>query len=153
MSDLEDWGDEPEGHDATEEAASSLQFGSIDGFVLEYLRNVYRRRIDGHHRCRAGRWWQYDEAVLPLEALWRSWEHLRLDPATRKSVWWRDHADPPMAASMDPDGPFAAVTEGEENTCKRGGGIPCPMSRGPRDCSPTCGDSAQRAALIWKSRR
>lgn len=30
---------------------------------------------------------------MRLEALWRSWEHLRLDPATGMSVWLRDHAD------------------------------------------------------------
>jgi len=54
-----------------------------------------------------------------LEALWRAWEHLRQDPALGMSVWWRDHADPHMAALLDPDGPFAGV-EGEENVNRRG---------------------------------
>ena len=28
-----------------------LYYGSVDEFVREYLRSVYRRRIDGRHRC------------------------------------------------------------------------------------------------------
>lgn len=119
--------DEAEPSDAVDEPASSaprLYYGSVDEFVREYLRNVYRRRIDGRHRCWAGRWWQYDEAVIRLEALWWSWEHLRQDAATGMSVWWRDHADHHMAVLMDPDGPFGLATEGEENTCKKGEPLP-----------------------------
>lgn len=56
------------------------------------------------------RWWEYDEAVIRLEALWRAWEHLRLDPSTGMSVWWRDHADHHMAVLMDPEGKFAAAS-------------------------------------------
>ena len=40
------------------------------------------------------------------------------------SVWWRDHADHHMAVLMDPDGPFATATEGEENKSKRGEPLP-----------------------------
>ena len=124
MRALEDWGDEHDGHDATEEATFSLHFGSVDEFVRKYLRNVYRRRIEGRHRCWAGRRWLHDEAVIRLEALWRSWEHLRLDPATGMSIWWRDYADSHMAALMDPDGPFATTTEDEEYTCEKGDPLP-----------------------------
>ena len=46
------------------------------------------------------------------------------DAATGMSVWWRDHADHHMAVLMDPDGPFATATEGEENTSKRGEPLP-----------------------------
>lgn len=106
------------------EPEPGLYYGSVDEFVREYLRNVYRRRIDGRHRCWAGRWWEHDEAVIRLEALWRSWEHLRQDAATGMSVWWRDHADHHMAVLMDPDGPFATATEGEENTSKKGAPLP-----------------------------
>ena len=102
----------------------ALYYGSVDEFVREYLRNVYRRRIDGRHRCWAGEWWRYDEAVIRLEALWRAWEHLRQEPATGMSVWWRDHADHHMAVLMDPDGPFAEATEGEANTCRKGEPLP-----------------------------
>jgi len=129
---VSDWG-EDEFSDVAEEQAPKtpdshgvkpqLHFGSVDEFVRDYLRHVYKRRIDGRNRCWAARWWEHDEAVIRLEALWRSWEHLRLDAATGMSVWWRDHADHHMAALMDPDGPFGAATE-DEDTCKRGEPLP-----------------------------
>ena len=125
---MSDWGQdedvetEPVDDDDAEEPA--LYYRSVDEFVREYLRFVYRRRIDGRTRCWAAEWWRYDEAVIRLEALWRAWEHLRQDPALGMSVWWRDHADHHMPALMDPDGPFGDVTEGAENTCKRGEPLP-----------------------------
>ena len=48
----------------------------------------------------------HPEAVARVAALWRAWEHLRLDPATGMSIWWRDHADHHMRVLMDPHGPF-----------------------------------------------
>lgn len=91
---------------------STLYYGSVDEFVREYLRHVYRRRIPGTGQGRvwAAEWWRYDEAVIRLEALWRAWEHLRHDPATGMSTWWRDHADHHMPILFSPDGPFATAT-------------------------------------------
>ena len=107
-----------------EEEAPALYYGSVDEFLREYLRSAYRRRIDGRHRMWAARWWEYDEAVIRLEALWRAWEELRLDPATGGSIWWRDHADHHMPILMSPDGPFAQLTDGDENKCKQGDPLP-----------------------------
>ncbi|MFC3690464.1 DUF4913 domain-containing protein [Aquipuribacter hungaricus] len=103
-----------------------LYYGSVDEFVRLYLRLVYRRRIDGTHRRWAARWWEHEEAIIRLEALWRAWEHLRLDPATGMSVWWRDHADHHMRVLMDPDGPFADIDVDEtgHNTSRRGDPLP-----------------------------
>ncbi|WP_380166415.1 DUF4913 domain-containing protein [Jannaschia sp. R86511] len=106
------------------DAPPPLYYASVDEFVRLYLRLVYRRRVDGRNRCWAGRWWEYEEAIIRLEALWRAWEHLRLDPATGMSVWWRDHADHHMPVLLDPDGPFSDATEGEENTNRRGDPLP-----------------------------
>jgi len=103
----------------------TLYYGSVDEFVREYLRTVYRRAINGRSRVWAARWWEYPEAVIRLEALWRAWEHLRRDPTTGMSVWWRDHADHHLPALMDPDGAFAgAQPEAEENCCRRGDPLP-----------------------------
>ena len=103
----------------------TLYFGSVDEFVREYLRNAYRRRIDGKARIWAARWWEYDEAVIRLEALWRSWEHLRQDPSTGMSIWWRDHADHHMSVLMDPQGPFhSAEAANRENQEVKGGPLP-----------------------------
>ena len=57
------------------------------------------------------RWWASAEAIARLEALWRAWEHLRLDPSTGPSVWWRDHADPHMSVLMSSVGPFSKEVE------------------------------------------
>jgi len=102
--------------DADPSDAPELYFGSTDEFVREYLRHVYKRRISGNGAGRvwAARWWEYDEAVVRLEALWRAWEHLRLDPSTGMSVWWRDHADHHMAVLFDPDGPFAGAASPDD---------------------------------------
>lgn len=118
--------DEPaeEGGDV-EETEPTLCYGSVDEFLREYLRNVYRRKIDGQHRTWGARFWEYDEALIRIEALWRAWEQLRLDAGTGMSTWWRDHADHHMAVLMDPDnGPFSVVPDEPENKCKKGEPLP-----------------------------
>ena len=92
---------------AAAEAAPRLYYGSTNEFVREYLRHVYKRKIDGRHAFWSPRWWKSDEAIARLEALWLAWEHLRLDTTTGPSVWWRDHADPHMSMLMSSSGPFA----------------------------------------------
>lgn len=110
---------------ASVEPEPKLYYGSVDEFVREYLRHAYARRVGGAGGRRwAAAWWKYDEAVIRLEALWRSWEHLRQDPATGMSVWWRDHADHHMAMLMDPDGPFFDALDGDENKNKAGEPLP-----------------------------
>lgn len=110
---------------AGEDAAPELYYGSVDEFVREYLCVVYRRPINGNQLVWAADWWRYTEAVVRLEALWRSWEHLRLDPATGMSVWLRDHADHHMAVLMDPRGPFAgAPVTDEKNRVSKGKPLP-----------------------------
>lgn len=148
---MSDWGDDsldadelPPADEATgelvDEKASepeqpTLYYGSVDEFVREYLRHAFKRKIDGKSRVWAARWWEYDEAVIRLEALWRSWEFLRRDPATGMSVWWRDHADHHMGVLMDPQGPFSAAdTLAEEN--RAGKGAPLPYVAAPQVLFP-----------------
>ncbi|GAA4428182.1 hypothetical protein GCM10023169_29050 [Georgenia halophila] len=110
----DDWGSDLADDDATDAPAEEmpqLYYGSVDEFVREYLRYQYRRRIDGQRRVWAAQWWKYGEAISRLDALWRAWEHHRLDPATGASIWWRDHADHHMPALMDPDGTFHGVKD------------------------------------------
>jgi len=104
---------EPADDDVDDVDEPELYFGSVDEFVREYLCKVYRRRVDGSGRQRvwAAEWWRYPEAVIRLEALWRSWEKLRQDASMGMSVWWRDHADHHMAVLLDPSGPFGKATE------------------------------------------
>lgn len=85
-----------------------LHFKDLPAF-MEHLAVLYRRKIDlagngGLLWC--PKWWLHPEALSRLEALWRSWEHLRLDGQTGMSIWWRDHADVHMARLMSAEGPF-----------------------------------------------
>lgn len=113
--------DEPEPEE--EEPEPELYYGSVDEFVREYLIGAYRRRVDGQNRLWAARWWEYDEAVIRLDALWRAWEHLRQDPTTGMSVWWRDHADHHMGVLLSPEGPFAG-SESEADRNRKGQPLP-----------------------------
>lgn len=107
MTDLGDWGVvESASVDEEPEAGSELCYPHLEAFVVEQLAPTYRRELEGPGRTWCPEWWRHAEAITRLEALWRAWEQLRLDPATGISVWFRDHADHHMAVLLDPDGPF-----------------------------------------------
>ena len=113
MGDPDDTLDQSVDTDATHSGATTptLYYPPLDTFVRELLAPTYKRLIDdGRNRTWCPQWWRHAEAIARLEALWRSWEHLRLDPATGISVWFRDHADHHMAVLLDPDGPFKYCT-------------------------------------------
>lgn len=96
------------------EAPPELYFGSTDEFVREFVCPVFRRNVGEAGRAEyrwSARWWESAEAVIRLEAMWRSWEHHRLDPATGISTWLRDHADYHLAVLTSPTGPFATSTD------------------------------------------
>jgi len=70
-----------------------------------YLLPNWRRKP--HNVAWCSRWWEHAEAISRLEALWESWEKLRLEPGTGMATWWRDYADPHMAVLTDRNtGPF-----------------------------------------------
>lgn len=94
--------------DGTDEEPE-LVYGSVDQFVRQKLVLQYRRKVGAEPNQLKWRtnWWEYPEAVSRLTALWRAWEHLRLDPALGMATWWRDYAGPTMTALLDPEGPFA----------------------------------------------
>jgi hypothetical protein len=106
---VSDWEDEePDLEDApsADTEAPEPYYSSMLEWFEGWLRPMYRRSTMGDRRDWCPQWWQHEEAVSRLDALWRAWETLRLDPGTGLSVWWRDHADHHMAALLDPDGPF-----------------------------------------------
>lgn len=106
--------------DDSKEDEPELVYPNVHEWVRLWLRFAYKRKIDGTQRRWWAKWWQIDEALMRLEALWRAWEHLRLDPGTGMSVWWRDHADHHLAALMDTDGPFHGIDgiDSPESTSK-----------------------------------
>lgn len=93
-----------------EDAPPALYYGSVEEFVREFVCPIFRRNIGEETRADyrwSARWWESAEAITRLEAMWRAWEHLRLDPATGTSVWLRDHADHHLGVLMSPTGPFS----------------------------------------------
>jgi hypothetical protein len=111
--------------DSANPGAVELVYGSVDEFYREFLRWAYARPIDGTSLIWAADWYNYNEARIRIEALWRSWEFLRNDPATGISVWYRDHADHHMPVLMDPDGPFASCERYDgANTARAGEPLP-----------------------------
>ena len=93
-------------------AAPRTYFGSMMEWFERWLRPTYRRSTHGDLREWCEQWWQHAEALSRMDALWRAWEALRLDPGTGLSVWWRDHADHHLAALLDADGPFKGCGDG-----------------------------------------
>jgi len=93
-----------------ERGAAELVFESLEEFVTGYLLRMYRRPVSGNDATWCREWWRHPEAIARLDALWRAWEYLRLDPATGMSVWLRDHCDFHMRVLLSGDGPFKGCT-------------------------------------------
>jgi hypothetical protein len=98
---LGEWDEKPE-----QTGAPELYYPDVEVFVRELLAPTYRRSLSANSLTWCPEWWRHAEAIARLEALWRAWEHLRLEPATGMSVWFRDHADHHMAVLLSADGPF-----------------------------------------------
>ena len=96
--------------EASAEDAPVLYYGSVDEFVREFVSPIFRRNVGEEGRADyrwSARWWESAEAITRLEAMWRAWEHLRMDASTGTSVWLRDHADHHLGVLMSPTGPWA----------------------------------------------
>ena len=96
--------------EASAEDAPVLYYGSVDEFVREFVCPIFRRNVGEEGRADyrwSARWWESAEAITRLEAMWRAWEHLRMDASTGTSVWLRDHADHHLGVLMSPTGPWA----------------------------------------------
>ncbi len=84
-------------------------FPSVDAWVDGYFMVVFPRPVGGEHRWCA-RWREHPEALTRFEALWRSWETLRLDPGLGIATWLTSFLDPQFAALTSRSGTFAACT-------------------------------------------
>lgn len=56
-------------------------------------------------------WWEHKEAILRIDALWRTWEAARLDSVAGISTWMLHHLDPHMTQLTSANGPFCACTQ------------------------------------------
>lgn len=84
-----------------------LVYASAVEFFAELLAQSYVRDVnEGAIFAWCPEWYKHPEALIRMEAIWRAWEHLRLEPALGVSTWWLNHADPHMRILMDKEGPF-----------------------------------------------
>lgn len=107
MADLGEWN---EGQDSILNAGTALRpalrYPTLDAFVQEFL--VHELWVDATMASRTWcpQWWKHSAAIVRLEALHRSFEHLRQDPTLGISTWLRDHGDYHMGVLTDPNGIF-----------------------------------------------
>ncbi|WP_258059117.1 DUF4913 domain-containing protein [Arthrobacter sp. B1805] len=128
-------GEEPETDSArptqrTAQPAPEMVFDNLEEFVTEFLVHQYQRPVVSHGRAEftwCASWWRHKEAVNRLNALWRAWEALRLDPTTGLANWWNNYADPTMAALFSGTGPFQGCTAMEHKPANK----PLPIVRAP----------------------
>jgi hypothetical protein len=98
---------------AVEAEQAELYYPTLTQFVRDQLLPSYKRQIADRPEQRwCAEWWKHSEAIQRLDALWRSWELLRLDPAVGMSVWFRDHADYHMGILLSESGPFRKCRSG-----------------------------------------
>jgi hypothetical protein len=94
------------GAPALEESTPELEtyFGNVVEFVDLWLLPHYARNPKQFRW--SPQWWEYTEVVGRLEALWRAWEHYRLEGMTGMAVFFNDYMDPTMRTITSADGPF-----------------------------------------------
>jgi len=94
--------------------------------VEHVIAPLYAQHLTGNGTWCAS-WWDHDDALVRLEAVWRAWEALRLEPTTGIARWLRDVADPQLDRLRDRDrGPFRACGQGKHLTAP-----PLPVEQPP----------------------
>lgn len=96
------------GHDAADPPAPPV-YTSPEAWVRDFFLPTFQRPFGGELRWCA-RWEEHPEAVLRLEAMWRSWEALHRDGDLGLSQWLHHHFDPNFAVLTSRAGPFAGCT-------------------------------------------
>lgn len=122
-----------------EQPEPELVFGSTAQWVENFLLPMYRRNMAPNGAGSLNwcpQWWQHAEAIIRLEALWRAWEHLRLDGKTGMSVFMKDHLDHHMPVLMDGSGPFDGCSQERGHLGPPDGLKPFPVTPAPLELFP-----------------
>lgn len=96
--------DNPTDHVDSEVIQLQTYYPNVVEWVDEWLLPRYARNPKTHRWD--PQWFEYVEVVDRLAALWRAWEHLRLEGMTGMAVFFRDYLDPAMGVITSADGPF-----------------------------------------------
>jgi hypothetical protein len=81
-------------------------YEKVDDWVREYFAPTFGRSLGGEFRW-CPQWREHAEAITRLEALWRSWETLRLDARLGMANWLGTYLDPQLPVLLGRTGPFA----------------------------------------------
>lgn len=94
-------------------AAPKMRYANLGEFVTYFFAETYARHIGTGNGSRTWCpwWWKHPEAIVRLDAIWRAWEHLRLQPDLGLSIWLLHHVDPHMAVLFSAQGPFKGCSE------------------------------------------
>lgn len=93
-------------------AARRNIYPDVLAWVEDWLAPTYAHEVGHGESWRwCPQWWAHAEALVRLEAAWRAWEVLRLDPGTGPSTWLLQHGDPCMRALADSAGPFSQCSD------------------------------------------
>jgi hypothetical protein len=95
----------------------------LEDWVTDHFLPIFRRTLGGEYRWCA-QWWQHDEAVSRLTALWHAWEVLRLKPATGIGTWYREHLDHQLPILMGARGPFYQCSEAAHREPREAAALP-----------------------------
>ena len=90
--------------------APEPMYDELADWVSDHFVPVFRRTLGGEYRW-CGQWWEHDEAVSRLKALWHAWEVLRLQPGTGIGTWYREHLDHQLPILLGARGPFYQCSE------------------------------------------
>lgn len=94
--------------------ARAPMFDTVQDWAHDWFLPTFARSVGQGSRWCAD-WWDHAEALVRVEALWRTWETLRHDPAVGMATWLRDHCDPQLDRLLDDRGPFARCTPGHHD--------------------------------------
>jgi len=101
-----------------------LRHPTLEDWVTEFFAPTFCRSISPSVRWCA-KWWDHAEVISRLEALWRSWEVLRLKRWEGGVLWYRD-LDSHLPVLLAPDGPFAQCTPDRHTPIKPLPVLPAP---------------------------
>ena len=91
------------------QALSEQAYDSVVEWMNDYYLPTFVRPIGGEIRW-CSEWRLHAEAVVRFEAMWRSWEALRLEGDLGMSTWLVNHLDPNATLLLSRAGPFAQCT-------------------------------------------
>jgi hypothetical protein len=86
------------------------RFADLESWVNGYFVLTFARPAGAV--CWCEHWWDHAEAVVRLDALWRTWEAAALDPVGGVADWLRDYLDPEISVLFSSVGPFGDCRKG-----------------------------------------